>query len=137
MLCQDGEVTAVMIHYQLPVKTNTSLSSSYCLIFLLSQQLYTSLTQPKVLANKTFCSSSGYILNFYALFATVSLPSSVVLSLTFYIFFYNFYRCTTCCQQTKALTPESLLPQFLTYLREFLFQQSAACTFIGIYEHQV
>jgi len=36
--------------------------------------LYTILTQPKVLANKIFCSSLGYILNLYALFAIPTLP---------------------------------------------------------------
>ena len=50
------------------------LFSSYCLIFLSSQWLYTILTQPKVLANKIFYSSFGYILNLYALFAIPTLP---------------------------------------------------------------
>ena len=59
------------------------LFSSYCLIFRSSQWLYTILTQPKVLANRIICSLLGYILNLYALFATISLP---LFPLVFYVY---------------------------------------------------
>ena len=59
------------------------LFSSYCLIFRSSQWLYTILTQPKVLASRIFCSSLGYVLNLYALFATISLP---LFPLVFYVY---------------------------------------------------
>ena len=53
----------------------------YCRIFLSSQWLYTILTQPNVLANRIFCSSSGYILNLYALFAIRPAPFAAFFSL--------------------------------------------------------
>ena len=98
------------------------LFSSYCLIFRSSQWLYTILTQPKVLANRIFCSSLGYILNLYALFATFSLPFSFLLPLAFYIFFYYFNWSSSRCDQTKTLAPEMFFPQFFSYLRKFLLQ---------------
>src|SRR5699024_1153634 len=64
----------------------------------------------------------------------ISLLSSSIDSLIFYVFLDNLNRCTTCCKQAKALTPKVFFPKLLSYLWKFFFQKPTACTFVGIYE---
>lgn len=54
------------------------------------------------------------------------------LTLRFYVSPDHFNRYSTGCYQTETLTPESFLPQLLSNLREFFFQESAAGTLISI-----
>ncbi len=56
------------------------------------------------------------------------------LTLAFYILPYRFNRRPACTEQTEALAPECIFPEFFSYLGILFFQQPAAGAFIGIDE---
>ena len=58
----------------------------------------------------------------------------IFLTLAFYILPYRFNRRPACTEQTEALAPECIFPEFFSYLGILFFQQPAAGAFIGIDE---